>query len=64
MASASGGGTVSASDSTTAVPSAAATVGLFSNTITVVLSASSTASGKLIAGDYQGSVVVTLAPAA
>lgn len=64
VASASGGGTVSASDSTTAVPSAAATVGLFSNTITVVLSASSTAAGKLIAGDYQGSVVVTLAPAA
>lgn len=64
VASASGGGTVSASDSTTAVPSAAATVGLFSNNITVALSASATATGKLIAGTYQGSVVVTLAPAA
>lgn len=58
------GGAVSASDSTTAAPSAAAAVSLFSNDITVALSASSTNGGKLIAGTYQGSVVVTLAPLA
>jgi len=40
------------------------TVGVFSSNITVTLSASSTPnSGKLIAGDYEGSVDVTLSPA-
>jgi len=58
------GAAVSASDSTIAAASAPAAVSLFSDNITVTLSASSTNGNKLIAGAYQGSVVVTLAPAA
>ncbi|KQY75387.1 hypothetical protein [Brevundimonas sp. Root1423] len=58
------GGSVSVTDSTVAAAAPAATVGLFSNNITVALSASGTNGGKLIAGSYTGNVVVTLAPAA
>ena len=58
------GAAVLASDSTLAAPSAAAAVSLFSDDITVTLSASSTDGGKLIAGTYQGAVVITLAPLA
>lgn len=58
------GAAVSASDSTTAAASAPAAVSLFSSDILVTLSGSATAAGKLIAGTYTGSVVVTLAPAA
>lgn len=54
---------VEVSDSTTGAADAAATVGLFSDDITVTLSASATDGSKLIAGDYEGSVTVTLAPA-
>jgi hypothetical protein len=61
--SASGGGPVSASDSTLAAPSAAAAVGLFSDNIVVTLSSASSPAGKMIAGAYQGSVAVTLTPA-
>lgn len=53
----------SASDSTTADPSAAAAVGLFSGDVKVTLSDASTpGSGLLVAGDYKGSVQVTLTP--
>lgn len=58
------GGAVSVADSTLGIADAAAMVGLFSDDITVTLSASATNGGKLIAGDYAGSVVVTLSPAA
>lgn len=57
------GSPVEVSDSTTAAADPAATVGLFSDDITVSLSSSSTDGNKLIAGDYEGSVVVTLSPA-
>jgi hypothetical protein len=57
--------TVSADDSSTnAGAGASATVGLFTGDVVVTLSAaSSPTSGLLIAGDYQGQVVVTLSPA-
>lgn len=53
---------VSASDSTVAAPSLAAPVTLFSGAITVALSGSGTAAGKLVAGAYTGNVAVTLTP--
>ena len=57
------GAPVSASDSTLAAPSVAASVGLFSGNVTVTLSGSSTpVAGKLVAGNYTGSVAVTLTP--
>lgn len=56
--------TGSANDSSATLGAGApSTVGIFSSNISVVLSASSTpGGGKLIAGDYVGSVDVTLTP--
>jgi hypothetical protein len=60
-----GAGPSSASDSSAIVGAGApGAVGIFSNTINVVLSGSSTpGGGKLVAGAYNGSVDVTLTPA-
>ena len=58
------GGPVSANDTSASVGAGTpSTVGVFSSNIDVVLSASSTpGGGKLIAGNYAGSVDVTLTP--
>lgn len=57
-------GSVSASDSTlTSGPGAASTTGIFSSDITVSFADAATpAGGRLVAGTYGGSVVVTLSP--
>ncbi len=58
------GAPVTVADTTIAAAQSPVAVGLFSDNITVTLSASGTNGGKLIAGAYAGSVVVTLSPAA